>query len=316
MLFKRPMSSSKTNFSKKVLIVAAIYNALWGALVLLTPTSLFLIIGMNPPQELIYWQCIGMFVGVFAIGYFITAFHPERYWPMIFVGLLGKIAGVTGFILNYCLGSIDFGFFWLVLFNDILWIPPFTLILCWIAKAHFVFNDLEPSLSPTEASRLLTLSNGKTLFEFSSEKPLRLIFLRHAGCTFCREMLADISRLYANPTDREDLIIVHMDSEEEINTLLLRFDIKDIVTCRDSKRILYRIAGLKRGSFKQLFGLRELSRGIMGLLRGYGVSLSSGDPFQLGGLATMKNGELMKVQSFYRASDVPVAMCEECTLNT
>ena len=38
---------------------------------------------------------------------------------------------------------------------------------------------------------------GRTLLELLDESPLLLIFLRHFGCTFCRQTLDDVSRIRA-----------------------------------------------------------------------------------------------------------------------
>ena len=36
---------------------------------------------------------------------------------------------------------------------------------------------------------------GRTLLELVDESPLLLIFLRHFGCSFCRQTLDDVSRI-------------------------------------------------------------------------------------------------------------------------
>ncbi|MGB8536307.1 MAG: hypothetical protein WCD57_07830, partial [Acidobacteriaceae bacterium] len=37
--------------------------------------------------------------------------------------------------------------------------------------------------------------SGRTLLELVDESPILLIFLRHFGCSFCRQTLDDISRI-------------------------------------------------------------------------------------------------------------------------
>ena len=36
---------------------------------------------------------------------------------------------------------------------------------------------------------------GRTLLELVDESPFLLIFLRHFGCSFCRQTLDDVSRI-------------------------------------------------------------------------------------------------------------------------
>jgi small multidrug resistance pump len=48
---------------------------------------------MELPRYPDIWQCVGMIVGVYGVGYLIAAFDPLRHWPVILVGLLGKVLG-------------------------------------------------------------------------------------------------------------------------------------------------------------------------------------------------------------------------------
>ena len=52
---------------------------------------------MAPPTYPEIWQCVGMIVGVYGIGYAIASADPLRHWPIILVGFLGKIFGPLGF---------------------------------------------------------------------------------------------------------------------------------------------------------------------------------------------------------------------------
>ena len=52
-----------------VLWIAAGYNILWGAWAVLFPLAAFALVGMAPPNYPQFWQCIGMIVGVYGIGY-------------------------------------------------------------------------------------------------------------------------------------------------------------------------------------------------------------------------------------------------------
>lgn len=114
---------------KVTLILAAIYNILWGAWVVLFPNHLFELTGMELPRYPQFWQCIGMIVGVYGIGYYIAAFDPMRHWPIVLVGFLGKIFGPIGFMINVGQGLIPFSFFYTIITNDLIWWIPFFLIL-------------------------------------------------------------------------------------------------------------------------------------------------------------------------------------------
>ena len=113
----------------QVLWAAAIYNLLWGGFVVLFPELPFRWAGMPPPNYPEIWQCIGMMVGVFGVGYAIAARDPIRYWPIVLVGLLGKILGPIGFLHAALAGRLPWRAGWTIVSNDLIWWLPFALIL-------------------------------------------------------------------------------------------------------------------------------------------------------------------------------------------
>ena len=84
-----------------VLKLAAMYNVIWGAWVVLFPEQFFEITNMQIPENLTIWQGMGMIVGVYGIGYWLASYDSIRHWPIVLVGFLGKIFGPLGFIMNY-----------------------------------------------------------------------------------------------------------------------------------------------------------------------------------------------------------------------
>jgi hypothetical protein len=109
--------------------LAAIYNILWGAWVVLFPLSAFHVLGMSLPNYPQIWQCVGMIVGVYGVGYGCAAFHPLRHWPIVLVGLMGKVFGPIGFLTAAIKGELPWRFGFLLLTNDFPWWIPFALIL-------------------------------------------------------------------------------------------------------------------------------------------------------------------------------------------
>ena len=126
-----------TDWRSRVLAAAALYNILWGAWVVLFPDHLFGLVGMELPAYPMIWQSVGMIVGVYGLGYGIAAFDPDRHWPIVLVGFLGKIFGPVGFVYHFALGNFPAAFWWVTLFNDLIWIIPFALIL-WRARPWYV----------------------------------------------------------------------------------------------------------------------------------------------------------------------------------
>ncbi len=122
---------------KHVLLWAAAYNLIWGTFVVVSPATIFRWAGFDPmPVYLELWQCIGMIVGVYGIGYGIAAYDPYRHWPIVLVGLLGKFFGPIGFVQTITSGRFPAAMAWTTVTNDLIWWVPFTVILWKAAKFH------------------------------------------------------------------------------------------------------------------------------------------------------------------------------------
>jgi len=112
-----------------VLVAAGVYNLLWGAWVVFFPAALFRWTGMAPINYPQIWQCVGMLVGVYGIGYLIAARNPLRHWPIVLVGLTGKVLGPAGMCWSVTRGGLPANMAWTCLANDLLWWAPFAAIL-------------------------------------------------------------------------------------------------------------------------------------------------------------------------------------------
>lgn len=113
----------------RVLWAAALYNIVWGGFVVLYPLVPFRWAGMALPNYPSLWQCIGMIVGVYGVGYACAAFDPPRHWPIVLVGLLGKLCGPLGFLVAAIQGRLPWIAGWILVTNDLIWWIPFSRIL-------------------------------------------------------------------------------------------------------------------------------------------------------------------------------------------
>lgn len=123
------MHESGPAWARRVLWAAAAYNVAFGAWAVLLPAQWFEVAGMDTPRQLFLWQCVGMIVGVYGVGYACAAARPLRHWPIVLVGLLGKIFGPIGFLDAALRGELPWRAGWLIITNDLIWWAPFGLIL-------------------------------------------------------------------------------------------------------------------------------------------------------------------------------------------
>ena len=112
-----------------ILRLAAVYNLLWGMVAVLYPFESFEVFGMQSPLYPQLWQCIGMIVGVYGVGYWLAANNPMVHWPIVLVGFLGKLFGSIGFAKALISGELPLEFGLNIIFNDLIWLIPFLMIL-------------------------------------------------------------------------------------------------------------------------------------------------------------------------------------------
>jgi hypothetical protein len=295
-----------------MLLLAAAYNIGWGGIVVLAPIWSFELSGMPAPlNHLFLWQCVGMIVGVYGIGYAIAATDPFRHWPIVFVGLLGKIFGPLGFIWAVLSGEIQVGFLRHIIFNDLIWLVPFGLLLLRRYESY-ISAGRDPSERDDAAvcETLVTLRTGPnagaaiTLAELSATKPVTVVFFRHAGCSFCRELLERVAKQRAEIERGSQLAFIFMEETADLLTRRASLKIEDVPTALDPSGCLYRKAGFLRAPFSKLFGFSEFSRGISALLR-YGVGNLAGDGAALPGSLLIDRGVITRRSTVTRASEQP-----------
>lgn len=123
---------------RRWLLAAALYNLAWGGLVIAFPKLIFELTKIQTPNAvgLAIWQCVGMIVGVYGVGYWAASRDPLRHWPIVLVGLLGKIFGPIGFAKALLDGVFPAEFGLTIITNDLIWWIPFTLILWHAWRFH------------------------------------------------------------------------------------------------------------------------------------------------------------------------------------
>lgn len=303
-----PDSPSRSpRWMQRWLVAAGLYNLIWGASVILWPRGLVELAGLEMTAAgLAIWQCLGMVIGVYGIGYLAASLDPIRHWPITLVGLLGKIFGPIGFVWTASRGEIPWSFGWTILTNDLLWWIPFFLIL----KAAWERGSRDDATAPDSLDSVLdtTIVTGpdaaRTLREASEVQPLLLVFLRHAGCTFCREAIADVvARRGAIEAAGATPVFVHMGLPTQGDAFLAKLGAADLARISDPQRRLHRVAGLGRGSFRELFGLRNFVRAIAAARHGVGHPV--GDPLQMPGTMILHRGRVLRVHRHRFAGERP-----------
>lgn len=116
-----------------LLRAAGVYNFGFCLLLTLYPSAVFQWLGMPTTPDLII-RTIGMMVGVYALAYWIAASDPMKYWPLVAVGIVGKMLGPIGFFHSVYTGILPWKAGTMILMNDLIWLPGFVLIFLYAIR--------------------------------------------------------------------------------------------------------------------------------------------------------------------------------------
>lgn len=155
--------------------------------------------------------------------------------------------------------------------------------------------------------RDLVSSEGKSLEDLSHEAPQLVVFLRHFGCTFCREALADLAACREQIEQLGCRIaLIHMLDDGQAEEFFSSYGLGDVSRISDGEQKMYQMFGLDRGSWRQLFGLKVWFRALTaGLFSGHGLGAVRGNPFQMPGVFVLHQGRIVTAFQHDSASDRP-----------
>lgn len=137
-------------------------------------------------------------------------------------------------------------------------------------------------------------NTGESLLELSNTQPVMLVFLRHSGCPFCREAMADVHDRRREIEARARIVFVHQSPEDEANAAFFAAaGLGDVPRISDPSLHLYRALGLKRGSVWAVFGPYVWLRSIQAMLSMRRLGRKVGDVFQMPGVFIIHKGEMI-----------------------
>jgi peroxiredoxin len=150
-----------------------------------------------------------------------------------------------------------------------------------------------------------TSQNGQSLAELAS-RPLFLVFLRHFGCTFCREAVDTISKKRTEiEAGGSKLTFVHLGTEEKAQWFFKPYGLLDVPRFSDPEGALYQAFGLLRWEWRQYLNSESILRMLLAWTHGHFTGLPAGDIQRMPGAFLMDRGEIRKAFRHKLVSDRP-----------
>jgi hypothetical protein len=241
-------------------------------------------------------------LGLLGLGFLAAHRHPVRHWPVVLqalgagLALLGTAAWSGG---SPGVRTLD-GLLGLLL------VLPTAPILqrAWRLgreAAEAARRPLQEVMSEARTQR------GISLLERSREAPLLVVFLRHFGCMFCREALAQLARDRAWIEGAGTrLVLVHMATDPEAEAFFGAYGLADVDRISDPRKWLYFQLGLGRASLWHFLDHRIWWRSFTAaILNRHGVGRLVGDALQMPGAFLVHHGALVSAFVHRTPADRP-----------
>jgi peroxiredoxin len=148
---------------------------------------------------------------------------------------------------------------------------------------------------------------GQSLRALSSERPLLLVFLRHFGCTFCREAVAEISKI-RNDIEAKgtQLAFVHLAADDnKAQKFFTPYGFQDLPRFADPEGRLFQSFGLVRANWRAYLNYESILRTLIAWLEGHFVGMPAGDVQRMPGTFLIQYGEIRKAFRHKLVSDRP-----------
>ncbi|MEL6150182.1 MAG: SelL-related redox protein [Chloroflexota bacterium] len=123
---------------------------------------------------------------------------------------------------------------------------------------------------------------GETLRdELPAGQPTLVVFLRHFGCIFCREQIADLRKITAADPNYPPVLFVYQGSVEQGRDFFGRLW-PEARAIADTPKTLYDGFGVACGGMKEMFGPEVWACGVKTFVtKGHFIGMKVGDPWTM-----------------------------------
>jgi hypothetical protein len=173
-------------------------------------------------------------------------------------------------------------------------------------------NSQWPDPRETEMAAVLQeyrTETGRTLVELLDESPLLLIFLRHFGCSFCRQTLDDVSRIrHTIRAKGIRPVFIHLGTPERAKPYFDYYHLSDVERVSNPDASLYArsVFQLPRKNVFSQFLIPAVWKGwLQGAVRKHGVGMIKEDADQMPGIFYLRDRAIVRAFRYKTIADEP-----------
>jgi AhpC/TSA family len=149
-----------------------------------------------------------------------------------------------------------------------------------------------------QALAAIRTESGAGLLALAEESPVLLVFLRHFGCPFCRQMISDVADLRGELETRGVRpVFVHQGTPEVAKATFDYYRIGDAERIHDPQAAIYRHPVFMLGRLspaRQMLKPAVWLGWMKGAVRKYGIGEVQGDSAQMAGVFFLKGAKVVR----------------------
>jgi hypothetical protein len=162
----------------------------------------------------------------------------------------------------------------------------------------------------TQGLHEVTTESGRSLQELADAQPTLLVFLRHWGCSFCRETISDLSKIYSALEERGVcLVFVHMGTPERARPYFDYYNLSSVERISDPEQQLYRDPAFDLSSkaiWRHVFDPAAIKSVLGGIVLRHGINLNHReDADQMPGVFLLYRSQVLREYRYKSIADKP-----------
>ena len=150
---------------------------------------------------------------------------------------------------------------------------------------------------------------GSPLLSLVETSPVLLIFLRHFGCSFCRQAISDVAEVRSELADRNVRpVFVHLGTPERAKTYFDYYNLSDVERISDPDAAIYHHPAFALGRIHPALHLINPSvwgGWLKGSIFKHGIGVFKEDAHQLPGLFLLKGPTIVRRFRYKSIADRP-----------
>jgi peroxiredoxin len=178
-----------------------------------------------------------------------------------------------------------------------------------VTAADRAENHLNPGdAAPDVPVSLAETGESLSLARLWQDGPAVLVFLRHLGCVFCREHVAELRKITDRFIESHATVgLITTGQASDTAEFCAERSLQNPFVCLcDPDRAAYRAFGLAKCTSGDFYTAHVWRRAFQATLHGHILGMPKGDPYQMPGVFVIDRTGVVRYSHYYKdASDNP-----------